>query len=299
MKSIKNLVPTHNSQLAMKIDSLDIQLLHCGYDNNSIYKGHNAPIFCHSIVSIYEGSGYFVYQDKRFKIDEGDIILLPIGVPYATIPQDCSHFKLAYVGFDGAIAETFLKRANLSSKHPIVSTGNNVIYKKMRIIYKLLANHSFNNMIKANITLFEIFYQLFDLIKENKKTIKATKNIYVLRAEEYIKEHYNTDISIDEIATYLFVHRSYLSNLFSTENGITIKQYLTKYRLKQSLILLENNDINISQIAEQVGFPDFVCFYRQFKKAFNLSPSEYRKKIVADPRYKENISIKLELNEES
>ena len=296
MKAIVTLVPTHNSQLAIKTDTFDIKLLSCGYDNNSTSKNFNIQTTNYNIVALLEGSGVLVYADKKFSINPGDIFALPIGIPYATIPKDNSLFKLAYVSFDGAVCETFLKRANLTYDSPVVSTNNNTLYKKICKIYKHLAKQTFNDMIKANITLFEIFYYLFELVEENKKIIKASKNPYVLRAEDYIKDNYKINITIEDIANALFINRSYLSHLFSVDNGISIKHYLINYRLKQSLTMLEDLSLSISEIASQLCFPDFVCFYRQFKKAFNFSPSEYRKRLIADPRYKANSSIQFKID---
>ena len=87
MKAIVTLVPTHNSQLAIKTDTFDIKLLGCGYDNNSTSKNFNIQTTNYNIVALLEGSGVLVYADKKFSINTADNFAIPKGIPYATIPK--------------------------------------------------------------------------------------------------------------------------------------------------------------------------------------------------------------------
>ncbi|WP_420152813.1 helix-turn-helix domain-containing protein [Siphonobacter sp.] len=58
--------------------------------------------------------------------------------------------------------------------------------------------------------------------------------------------------------------------------GKTPVEYIRSVKLEKSATLLEKSDLNISQIAYSVGFPNANYFTKSFKSQFNMLPSEYR-----------------------
>lgn len=88
------------------------------------------------------------------------------------------------------------------------------------------------------------------------------------------------DLRLNTFAKELFLNPSYLSGLFKNEVGMTLTEYVNKKRLKYSITLLESTNIPIQEVAIKCGIPDIHYYTRLFKREYDMTPREYRKKYV-------------------
>lgn len=95
---------------------------------------------------------------------------------------------------------------------------------------------------------------------------------------EYVAEHYGEeDLSVVQIAEYLHFSPAYLNVLFKQEMKITLKQYLSNYRLERAKKLLEQGYDKITEIAVRCGYANANYFAKVFREATGMSPAEYRR----------------------
>ncbi len=100
----------------------------------------------------------------------------------------------------------------------------------------------------------------------------------VLRMTEYAQDPYCT-LNLAEIADMLHFNEKYLGRLFKEQIGKSFAAYRCEFRLKSAANLLKSAELtNISEVAVSVGFEEPSYFDRLFKKAYGVSPKEYRKK---------------------
>jgi AraC-like DNA-binding protein len=111
-----------------------------------------------------------------------------------------------------------------------------------------------------------------------------TKNVYMTRAVEYIKQNYNKNISVENIANLLGIERSYLSRLFKTYKNKSTQNYIIDYRMHKAKRMFEEEDMNVSQVCAAVGYTNIYCFSRIFKSRVGMPPKEYmercRKRVI-------------------
>lgn len=107
---------------------------------------------------------------------------------------------------------------------------------------------------------------------------RQTKNTLALKAMNYIADNYAREITISDIADALYISKVYLSQIFKSQLGVSVIQYLIAIRIEESRKLLKDTDDMIYVIAEKVGFHDSRHFSKTFKKVMGISPGEYRKK---------------------
>lgn len=93
----------------------------------------------------------------------------------------------------------------------------------------------------------------------------------------YMEEHYEAAISLEELANYVHMNRSYVSHLFKKETGVNIYQYLLTFRMEKAKLLLLDHKNSVQQICRQIGIPDSAYFSKLFKKHVGMSPLEFRK----------------------
>ncbi len=101
-------------------------------------------------------------------------------------------------------------------------------------------------------------------------------NYTIKRAINYIREHYQEGISLEEVSGRLGITPEYLSTLFNREMGENFSTFLKKFRLSHAKRLLKGTDMKIYEIAEAVGYTDSKYFARVFKDELGLSPVDYR-----------------------
>ncbi len=104
-----------------------------------------------------------------------------------------------------------------------------------------------------------------------------SKSKYMKEALAYIAEHYNdSDISVGKIALFLGVSEGHLSHQFKKETNYTVMSYITRYRIRAAMRLLEGCQYKVYEVAEMVGYKDITYFSSTFKKITGISPSEYQ-----------------------
>lgn len=103
----------------------------------------------------------------------------------------------------------------------------------------------------------------------------------VLQILNFCVEHYRENISVADIAQNLHLSRSSVSHNFSSRLGIHFCDYINALRLGDAVELLKNRNYTITQIANRTGFPTIRTFNRAFFKQYGMTPSDYRKEILA------------------
>lgn len=105
---------------------------------------------------------------------------------------------------------------------------------------------------------------------------QPASRFYTERVKQMIDAHLHEPVRIGAIADRLHLNRSYLRNLFVTEEGISPCQYRQKKRMETAAQLLRETTYSVGTIANSVGYEDQLLFSRAFKKAYSVAPTVYR-----------------------
>lgn len=108
-------------------------------------------------------------------------------------------------------------------------------------------------------------------------SINNEEEILVKRMLHAIEEHMSdADYGVDQLASDVFLSRSSLYSKLGNMLGITPSDFIRNVRLKHAAQLLIDTSLPINEIAERVGYNTHKTFSANFKKMFNMLPSEYR-----------------------
>jgi two-component system, response regulator YesN len=107
---------------------------------------------------------------------------------------------------------------------------------------------------------------------------KLQKNSIVYELQRYIQQNLNRRLTRDELSKHVHLNGSYLSRLFHKETGMSLSDYILQERMKKAGQLMSETDKPIYGIANQLCYDNFSYFSKMFKKVYNLTPQEYRKK---------------------
>ena len=104
----------------------------------------------------------------------------------------------------------------------------------------------------------------------------------IRQVKEMVKENFQRDVSLTEVANEVYLSPGYLSLLFKKETGMNFSKYLTDYRLKKACHLLTHSNMKINDIGEFVGIDNPSYFARLFKTTYGVSPLNFRESGIAD-----------------
>ncbi|MDQ0089493.1 two-component system response regulator YesN [Paenibacillus anaericanus] len=95
-------------------------------------------------------------------------------------------------------------------------------------------------------------------------------------ALQYIRTYYNTDLTLEKVASIVYLNPVYFSQVFKQKTGYGFKEYVIHLRMEQAKQLLLHPQLKLADISEKVGYQDVKHFTQVFRKKFNVTPTEYR-----------------------
>lgn len=98
----------------------------------------------------------------------------------------------------------------------------------------------------------------------------------VRQVTAYIDEHLESELRRDELAGHVHLNPDYLTRIFKKETGLTIKEYITRQKMREAQSLLRTTALPVSFIAAKLGYCNFSHFSYTYKKVMGLTPQEER-----------------------
>lgn len=161
-----------------------------------------------------------------------------------------------------------------------VSQKNEIIVLLNRILKERESSEPGSEFLNC-LLVMELFVLLSRALKmewENSIKSKSPKLKELMEiAVNYIHNNFERDISLKDIAGFVFLSPSYFTRAFKEETGMSPINYLLKVRIERAKELLTDTGLKISDIALSVGFSNQQRFNEMFKKHTKMTPLQYRK----------------------
>ncbi|WP_245780788.1 response regulator [Gracilibacillus orientalis] len=102
----------------------------------------------------------------------------------------------------------------------------------------------------------------------------------VKQSIQYIRKNYrDSHLTLESVAASLHVSTVYLSKMIKQDLGVSYVKLLTQMRLQTAKDLLRTTDLNIREIAEQVGYDSQHYFSTAFRKSVGMTPKQYKNQL--------------------
>ncbi len=105
----------------------------------------------------------------------------------------------------------------------------------------------------------------------------------IAKAIHFIENNYQSNVTIDQLATHLHTSKSSVQRLFERHFNECFSEHLKLYRIGKACEMLINTRLAIALVSEQNGFGNLSNFNRQFRKTKNMTPRQFRE------QYRNNI----------
>lgn len=242
---------------------------------------------------IVKGNGMVRVENMEYEASGSQIFAIrPHQITYYQASAS-SPWEYFYIGFEGAWALQIMKDIGFINDDTIVIQIPNPdeifqLLKKMKSYIK-----TYLEMGDGVLGICGCIYSIFQLLSEGRnddQIILGHENSDLLQHEytrtliSIIETSFSEKINIQELANRLHLNRSYMSELFSKDTGMSIKSYLTEKRMQRAAIMLQDPNRSVKNIAALCGFDDSLYFSRAFSKYFGVSPQQYRKQILKDDK---------------
>ena len=106
---------------------------------------------------------------------------------------------------------------------------------------------------------------------------------YVNTIDQYISLHYTEAVRLEDLARVLFLCPKQISRILKKEYGCSLSELVNRHRLSAACMLLRYTELEIGEIASEVGYEYETYFYAVFRKEYGITPGEYREQKQQTP----------------
>ena len=145
-----------------------------------------------------------------------------------------------------------------------------------RLFHDDLSQSILTGVIDSTVDMIRWVNYLLETTFSYEEEVTQTMSL-IEKINDYVHQHYQEKISRNEVAKEFFLTPDYLARMYKKKTGLTLKDYINHYRVERAKQLLSNEDLAISEVAEQVGFDNYSYFSTLFKKTTGLTPKDYQK----------------------
>lgn len=265
------------------------------YDNLRFFQGHCIPFHWHpsiEVVIAQKGTVHYQIHQKTVTLMQGKALLINSNVPHSTLPFKTEDVQLITILIQpvflydswGSDIEKNCFRPFLCNQNIPYILFDSSCEKDRNIIElflktdKYFSEKPYGFQLKIKSLICDAF---FNIIAENQEKLKSwmpsneedfTRLQLIL---EYIHAHYEEPLSLRDISLQIHLTKETCCRLFKKMTGKTIRQYLTDYRISQSIPLLLSGRYSVSQISQITGFSNSSRFASAFRERTGKNPKEY------------------------
>lgn len=243
----------------------------CGYSDIIPYKieivsGNSSGLITKStgklralMLFMFDGNCSVSYDGKDIEMSPKNMIVIKEGSLVKINIHSNTPFECAFIEFSGKIMNRLI-------------TFDNVLPLRRGIINELAGVFQFpGNRCEYIIScMFLICAEILDFTNEKPEIG------YSSRVCAYIDKNYMNQISVEEIAESFSINRRYLSRVFKSKTGMTIRQYIINKRLSKAKELILQG-YSVGEAATSVGYNDVFNFSRMFTRKYGKSPINFKR----------------------
>ena len=267
-------------------ENFEMNVDECGIEQGIPGLGYNYEVLKNAVIHyVTKGYGTFKFNGKVFNLKQGDIFILLKGMQVEYVASIDDPWEYYWIGFSGSNANEYLNRTSITNSCVANCEENSKI--PQIILNMCEISKTYNPSRSDDILLLkELYSLLYALIEEFPKPFEYKDkelHTYIQDALNFINSNYMHSITVQEIADYVNLSRSYLYKMFIKNLGISPQRYLINLRMYKATLLLKGTKLPIGEVASSVGYSDSLLFSKTFSKHFSMSPLNYRNNQVNKP----------------
>lgn len=283
-------------------DGAVLSELMLGSSNNNVsvwkHSRYN-PLFCHThaffeIIYVLTGQCVNTVADSTIRMQEGDICIIAPGMYHSLGVFDDTSIVLNIIVRKSTFQETFLdvfrEEAELSDffyQNYYFGRVDNVICfpaeddRELETLLYILVSESIQQKNYCACTMENLLRAIFCVMfrhEPNRIYLKISPDETQMQQAviRYIQLHY-ADITMADLVRTFHLSESSIRRILRKSVQKSLVDFVREIRLQKACMLLKNTELQINDIALDVGYQSDEYFYRLFRDAYGMTPLEYRK----------------------
>lgn len=251
---------------------------HCAPSHSYGPAARNHYLF-HYVIS---GTGLLMSNDSSgrtntYQIRSGQGFMIFPKQINTYIADETLPWEYAWIEFDGLKVKEALEIAGLTMDSPIYHSNVRDLSAELKNEMLYIAQHSD----QSPFHLIGHLYLFLDYLTRSSSSRRLLqggrmRDFYIKEAISYIEQNFQNDISVEDIAEFCSLNRSYFGKIFRDALGKSPQEFLINYRMSKAAELLKLTELSIGDISNAVGYPSQLHFSRAFKKIHGISPRQWR-----------------------
>lgn len=232
------------------------------------------------IFAVFEGTLNFFINDRQYSLKSGQLLLINSNEIHSIDAPNPNQTLVLQIPPD-AFEDYYTTDRLIWFSHNNAEHDRSVMellerishtYQEKEYGYTLQVKGDYYYLLHLLVTKYREADITSDMLKKNRKLNRLSA------ITNYMKEHYQEELTLERVAESFGYAPAYLSRMFQKYAGIHYKTYLQSIRMEYAFLELSNTDHSISETALNSGFANSKAFSREFRKKYGILPSEYRKK---------------------
>ena len=135
-----------------------------------------------------------------------------------------------------------------------------------------------NGDVLESLKMLEMYLHILNSHTYTKISTREKTNceIYLEFCVDFIETNIHKKITVEELSALVGVSQPYLYKIFKNKFNMSIKEYITYYKINRAKKLLIETNMLITEIANSVGYSDVLAFSKAFSSKEKVSPQKYR-----------------------
>jgi AraC family transcriptional regulator of arabinose operon len=223
------------------------------------------------------GSGQLTVNISKYTVSDGQGMLLFPHVKHEYGPLK-EPWTVRWVSFNGACMPGLLESIHFEASKVLYLANPDITLAVMHSIVTALQSENPLRGAECSSLAYELLLDLFIHASSSEVRSKQQHMAQLSPVFALIEEKYDQTISLQEMADKLGVTPQHTCLLFQQTMGIRPFAYLTRYRLRKAKeLLLQQLELEVRNVARQVGYEDCSYFIKLFKQQEGITPSSFRK----------------------
>ena len=229
---------------------------------------------CPQILFCTKGSGTLIFDQKKYIITRNTAFYLPADYPHEYFANE-NIWDIHWIVPGGNALPQLLSNVNLNRPSIFSISETSRLEYLFRSMHESIKSDSILGNIKASGYLYTFLIEFNILISQN--NAGHYYNPALIKAIDYIQNHYQELITMEDLCNISGVSKQHLCLLFRTSLHTSTMEYVTKKRLQVSKEYLANSSMTIEDIAEKTGFCTASYYCKMFKRYEGMTTTQFKR----------------------
>lgn len=234
-------------------------------------------LISHQLLYTCSGTGELVVDGVHYPQKPGSLFYLAPGIPHEYFPIVEDRWSTCWVVFRGEYLTELLQRMGFER----FAYQEDLVNEEIEKIFRQMLSAAKDPIMgdeRCSLLVYEYLLAVRRAFIDKENYGNRTEGSVIEEALLYMNDHYEADITLEELVQISGVSRQHFCRVFKAKMKMRPMEYLARKRISIARGLLVSTQLPVAEIGEMVGYHSLTYFGMVFKKYEGISPTDCRKR---------------------